>query len=220
MIAGIVDGDSFKLSGVYVRNVSTKVFTLTSQKGRFMLPVNIGDTLRFVYLGMKDKVHVLTADEYDKKYIQISMEVATEELSDVVVEKQVIDEVTLGIVSEKRVHLTKNERQLKASEFRPIQLLGLLVGGMPLDPVINAISGRTKKLKKMVALDKDKINVEELYNRFYSYSVMTLKVPESQVKQFMYYIVDYKKDEELLSMDEELSEFYLTEIYQEFKNQD
>lgn len=216
-INGTVYGENKPLEGVYVKNMSAGTFTITTHNGNFTLLVMAGDTLRCFYLGMQDKITYVSPIHMEKEFIRIDMEPATEELEEVVVEQQTIDEVTLGIVPHKMKEFTKEERELASSEFNPMQLLGILAGGMPLDPIINAISGRNKRLKRNLELSKEKTNVDNLYERFFSFSTESLKIPQDDVMLFMYYLVENGKDGDILKAETGIAEFYLTDAYEEFK---
>lgn len=218
-INGTVYGDSQQLEGVYVKNMSARTFTITTKSGNFTMLVMAGDTLRCIYLGMQDKVTYVTPAHLEKNYIRIDMEPATEQLGEVVVEQQTINEVSLGIVPHKMKEYTKSERALASSEFKAIQLLGILYGGLPLDPIISAISGRTKRLKRNFELDNQKVSVDALYQRFYVFSTLTLKIPEDDVMMFMYYLVDNGKDADILKAENSVAEFYLTEAYVQYQQE-
>lgn len=80
------------------------------------------------------------------------------ELQEVVVnENTAITAENLGIIPKGQKKYTQAERQLAtAGDFKPIMLLGLLGGSMQLDPLINKINGRTKRLKANVEIEKEK----------------------------------------------------------------
>ena len=68
----------------------------------------------------------------------------------------------------------------EAGEFKLIQLLGLLGGSLPLNPILNGISGRTKMLKNRVELDKKDAlmySIKAKYSKdlFDSYSLLEEK---------------------------------------------
>lgn len=70
-------------------------------------------------------------------------------------------------------------------------LLGLLGGSMPIDPLLNKINGRTKKLKELVALEQKEQNIEKLGVLFAdAYFVDYLKIPAEHVDGFKFYVVE------------------------------
>jgi hypothetical protein len=65
---------------------------------------------------------------------------------------------------------------------------------MPLDPLINKINGRTKRLKKEVLLEKKELNLKYLRVLFgEDYFVNYLKIPLEYVEGFKYYGVENEK---------------------------
>ena len=51
---------------------------------------------------------------------------------------------------------TQSKRLLyEAGEFKPKMLLGVLTGSIPINPILNGISGRTKMLKQRVKLESE-----------------------------------------------------------------
>ena len=51
---------------------------------------------------------------------------------------------------------TQSERRLaEAGDFKPKMLFGLFAGGLPLNPILNGISGRTKMLKELVKKERN-----------------------------------------------------------------
>lgn len=203
-IAGNVAADDGPLEGVYVRNMTKDDYTLTTKYGNFTLVVSLGDTLRLTYMGMKDEVHAITADEIAKEFVQLTMEPDVEMLDEVAVEQNRISAVSLGIIPKEIKQLSKNERKLKAATDTK---------GGGLDPIINAITGRTKKLKKRLAAAETNMNADSLYERFYVFCTTSLKIESDDVMPFMYYLVEQNKTEDLMKAETDLAEFLLTDAY-------
>ncbi|WP_218157941.1 carboxypeptidase-like regulatory domain-containing protein [Pustulibacterium marinum] len=218
-ISGMVaDEKSELLEGVYVRNMSQGTFTISTRKGKFTLMVREGDTLRFNFLGMKDLVYAIDKEDMQLQQLAIIMETDVEQLDEVEVEQQTITALSLGIIQKEVKPMTKNERLLAAAgDFRWYDVMLIPLGGMPFDPLLNAISGRTKMLKKRVQMDKENKNADALYERFYTFSTMTLGIESDDVMLFMYYLTTQGKDAEILKAEDSLAEFFLTEAYQEYK---
>jgi hypothetical protein len=93
-------------------------------------------------------------------------------------------------------------------------LLGLLGGSMPLDPLINMINGRTKKLKKEVVLERKELNLKLLATLFKDkFFVEKLKIPSGYVEGFKYYVIENEKFTNILSSKNLIStEFLLAEL--------
>jgi hypothetical protein len=63
---------------------------------------------------------------------------------------------------------------------------------MPLDPLINKINGRTKRLKKRSDFRKKELNIKYLGAFEEGYFVKYLKIPSEYVEGFKYYAVENK----------------------------
>jgi hypothetical protein len=100
----------------------------------------------------------------------------------------------LGLVKNGQKTYTPAERKLyTAGDFKPIHLIGIIAGGMPLDPVFNAINGRTKMLKKAVDVEKKETALETLNGMFTDAEILDeFRIPETYVKGFLYYCVEDK----------------------------
>jgi hypothetical protein len=115
------------------------------------------------------------------------------ELNEVLINKNPnITAENLGIIPKDQVKLTPAERRLQtAGDFKPIHLLGLLGGFLAVDPILNAINGKTKMLKKDLAVERKEFLMVKLENLFdKSYYIQTLKIPEEFIRGFQYYCIE------------------------------
>lgn len=209
------------IQNVYVRNMSKGIFTITTRNGNFSLRADVTDTLRLTNMGYKDVVYILNESDFDKEGIRLQLQTATEELSEVVVSQDTISALSLGIIQKEIKPKTQTERELFTASHMVNHWTDFLDRGIlvPLDPLINVISGRTKKLKEHAALEQDASNANVLYERFYVYLTTTLKIPEEEIMLFCYYLTDQEKDEALLKAETDLGELLITEYYQEYQQQ-
>jgi hypothetical protein len=144
----------------------------------------------------------------------------TTKLNEVIVENNRFNVLSLGIVSKAPVKYTVAERRLKtAGDFKPIMLLQIIGGGMPLDPLINKINGRTKRLKKLIVLEKKESDIKlisELYDD--NYFRDNLNIPTENINGFKFYIVENENFiKNLDSKNEPQISFYLIVLAKEFK---
>jgi hypothetical protein len=85
---------------------------------------------------------------------------------------------------------------------------------MPLDPVINAINGRTKRMKELVALEKQEMLLEKLEN-IYAASEITsnFKIPQEHVNGFLYFVTEDKEVAAFIDgKNESMAKFKITEL--------
>jgi hypothetical protein len=181
------------LEGVNITNTSSKVMAVSDEYGHFSILAKEGDILSFSLINYEHLRKFINKQEFNLGSIAVNLTPKTIELNEVVINKHSnITAENLGIIPKDQVKLTTAERRLQtAGEFKPIMLLGLLGGSMPLDPVINAITGRTKMLKKDLAVERKEFLMVKLRNLFEDkYYVETLKIPEELIKGFQYYCIE------------------------------
>ena len=165
------------VSDVHVMNTSAKRATITNELGDFAIQVTLGDTLLFSAVQFKRKTMVINAAILESKVVFVPLEEFVNELDEVVVRPfdlsgdltkdmqqmdpgQVVSATSLGLPNAHVKPLIQSERQLQtatAGKFHPLMLLN-----PPIDPLINAISGRTKMLKKRLARDKKDLRLQGL----------------------------------------------------------
>lgn len=197
----ITDGNSF-VENVSIINTATEGKVISEKNGMFSIAVNEGDVLVFLSVNLKTLEFRIKAEDLKKDLLEVKM--TTKEIA---LEEVVINTITaesLGIIPKGQKKYTPAERKLAvAGDFKPVMLLGLLGGSMPLDPLINKINGRTKSLKKLVALEQKEINIEKLGLLFEdSYFVDYLKIPAEHVSGFKFYFVENETANSLLKLND------------------
>ena len=140
-------------------------------------------------------------------------------MKEVIVNKNSINAVSQGILAKIPLNYTPAERRLRtAGDFKPIMLLNLFGGVMPLDPVINKINGRTKRLKKLVALEKKEKSIK-IISEWYEQDYFTtqLGIPVAYVSGFKYYLVEHEAFLKVLEFqDKEEISFYMVGLAEEY----
>ena len=209
--------------GVVVQNVTTADAVITDLEGNFSIRVRVNDTLLFSAVHFLRKSLPVTEALYRSNFVEVPMQEFVNELKEVVVTPynltgdltKDIDRVTLEKdVSAEALNLPNAHRRIPTQSERKLQEassmsmtagggLGGAGGGMSLNPIINAITGRTKMLKNRVKVDKTYAQTQEVQG-FYtdSFFVSTLKIPMEKIDDFMYFCeVDEDFQTALLSED-------------------
>lgn len=182
-IRGRVSQNDSILENVVLRNVTTKSATLTNSKGYFSLKASVGDTLLFSRIGSADLIKILKDADVEKKLLEIKMKELINELQEVNIQNiSEINAVSLGIIPKEIKPLTTNERRLQtAGDFKWIHLLGILAGNLQIDPILNAINGRTNELKRNVLIEQKLKNIAVLEGyTTYLHKEMKLTKEEAQ----------------------------------------
>ena len=156
----VMQNDSI-LENVFLQNVTTKRSTLTNSEGYFSLNVAAGDTLIFSRIGSRDLIKIMTRPDIQTELLQVRMEELIDELEEVNIHNNPeINAVSLGIIPKKIKKLSTNERRLHtAGDFKWVHLLSLLGGSLKVDPILNAINGRTKRLKRNILIEQKVRNI-------------------------------------------------------------
>lgn len=200
-IQGQVFEETVLVEGVNIINNTNQYSTVSDANGKFSIVASEGDVLVFSSINLEAVKHRVVAEDLVSNLLQVKMTTKKNELKEVVVNENAnITAENLGIIPKGQKKYTQAERKLAtAGDFKPVSLLGLLGGSMPLDPVINKINGRTKKLKINLEVEKKESNIEQLGYFFEEeYYIDYLKIPLEYIRGFKFYLVENQQVEMLL----------------------
>lgn len=192
-IKGQVSSNGIPVEGINITNASTKVMVVSDSYGAFSILVKEGDILNFSAVNYEDLRKYVKPQEFKMGTIIVDLTPKSIELKEVIInEHPEVSAENLGIIPRNQVKLTTAERRLQtAGDFKPIHLLGLLGGMLAVDPILNAINGRTKMLKKELNVERKEFLIAKLEGLFDDkYYIETLKIPEEYIKGFQYYCVE------------------------------
>jgi hypothetical protein len=201
ILHGKIVVESGFVAGVTIINLVNEKSTVSDSNGEFFILAKAEDLLVFSSVNLEYHRKLIEQEDLKPDLLIIKMTAKVTELEEVIINKHPeINAVSLGISPKGIKKYTPAERRLKtAGEFKPIQLLGLIGGSMPLDPLINSISGRTKMLKRELEVEKKEHLLVLLGSLFDdTYFTKTLKIPSDYVKGFQYYSIEDKKLAEAL----------------------
>ncbi len=195
-LKGRVYSDSGDVAATNILNSTANRGTITDDEGFFSITANANDTLIFSAVQFKKKEIVVTQDIINQGFLNVLLEDALNELDEVVVTpynltgditkdidliktEVVVTASTLGLPNAYVKPISKAERELYAATANPL---------MSFDPLINAITGRTKMLKKRVARNKLYSRTERV-KAFYADSLfrVELKIPEEKIDDLLYF---------------------------------
>lgn len=196
LIIGKIIADGSDVSGIDVVNLVNEKSALTNEKGEFKILAKTDDLLVLSSSKFEYKRKIVENENYELGNIRIEMVPKPGQLEEVVIIKYKDIKLEDLRISPARKHFTPAERRLyTAGDFKPIDLLQILGGSMPLDPILNAINGRTKRLKKEVDLERTLLRfdkIDNLYNdEFYTQKI---KIPKDYIQGFKYFLTE---DEDL-----------------------
>lgn len=187
----IMVGDAV-VNDLFVINKKTGSEVKTKDRGDFTIDAKNGDVL--VVYSNRTEVREFTVSELsftDVPYI-MSVNAKSYELNEVVINQTVTSE-SLGLIPKGQKRYTPAERRLKtASDFQPSLFLPPSPGiGIPTDVIINAISGRTKMLKKALKTE-GKVYAIEMINGLYTEQELRdeLLIPAEYTQGFIFYAAE------------------------------
>ena len=195
LLHGKITAENALVGKIDVVNLVNEKATITNAEGDFYILAKAGDVLVLLSENLEYKREIISSEEFESELIFVQMKSKPIELEEVMINKSSeINSVSLGIISPNQKKYTAAERKLKtAGDFKPIQLLGILGGSLPVDPIINTISGRTEKLKKELAVEKREFYLNKINETYKSdYFINVLDIPLNYVKGFQYFIIEDK----------------------------
>lgn len=196
ILVGAVAGEE-SVDGIHVINRSQKKYATTSDKGEFKMEAIVNDTIVFTSVQYKSLTHIVTVDNITNKALNVNLETHVNQLPEALIgftltgdlskdvlnsdAKRSIDFYDVGIPGYKGKPKTKNERILyEASNFSK---------NLPI-AIINAISGRTKELKKRLVLDANTKLMNALKNRLSEAFFKENELKEELRAEFFYFCAE------------------------------
>ena len=191
-LQGRVVAGNAVVASVFVINKATGTEAKTDGSGNFSLPARTGDVL--VVYGGRTELREFAVNQESFKEVPYVMEVKPKayELEEVVINEQVTPE-GLGIVPKGQKQYTPAQRRLyTATNMLPAFSVGTMAGiSIPTDFIINAISGRTKMLKKALKTENKEFTIDKINGLYTEQEIRDdLKVPADYVQGFLFYAVE------------------------------
>jgi hypothetical protein len=218
-IRGRVTQNDNLLENVVLRNVTTKSTTISDSKGTFSLKASVGDTLLFSRIGSADLIKKLNKADVGTKLLEIKMKELINELQEINIQNMPeINAVSQGIIPKEIKILTTNERRLQtAGDFKWIHLLGILGGSLQIDPILNAINGRTKQLKRNILIENKLKNIAVLEG-YTSYLQEEMNLTKKEARRIISFAGEEESAQQVIdSKNPDRIKFYLLDTWIKFK---
>jgi len=172
-LTGLITGNG-DVENIHVINRTSNLFTTTNALGVFRITATYKDTIQFTSVRFKKVTIVVSYKNIQEKSLNIFLEENINVLDEVIVgkiltgeldsdignsdAKRPIDFYDIGLPGYTGKPLTQSERRLE--EARSSQ-----PGTIPILPLINAISGRTKAMKERVRLERQSALLKSIKDR-------------------------------------------------------
>lgn len=221
-VNGKIVSNTNDLEGVYVVNAQTEVMMTTAADGTFSILAKPGDTLVFSSIQFKENRVLLTNENVTDLNFTVKLSLVMHQLQEVIVKRyDNINAAAMGIVPGNQKTYTESERKLRTATAldATASASGMAGGSISADPFLNFLSGRTKMLKKELAVEKKEFFLKLLENMFtLDHFINRLKIPVEYVKGFEYYAVENDKFTVILNSKNKTStEFLLAELAVKYK---
>jgi hypothetical protein len=196
------DGD---IVGIHIINKTASKFTITNDLGEFVIPAKLNDTLMISGVQYVPKEILITDIIMQTKAVTINLEDNVNLLDQVVVgkvltgnlmtdiensdAKRELNFYDLGIPGYTGPKKTQSERRLYEAQSG---------GGLvPLNPLINWITGRTKRLKEQIAREELELAIAEAKAKFSKLIFEDDTFNETMQNEYFYFCADDPKFKEL-----------------------
>jgi hypothetical protein len=192
-LAGKIIVNDGSPKNVHIVNVANEKEVVSDAEGNFRILAETEDVLVLSAQHLEFQRLIVEKEIYDAGKFEITMILKATELEEVkIVTYNHINAVNLRILPKEPKRYTPAERKLRtAGDFKPIQLLGIIAGGMEFDPIINAINGKTKRLKQEVKLEKKELLIIKLNENYTDdFFKEEVKIAAEYITAFKYYLAE------------------------------
>ncbi len=187
--------EDIDIEGINIFNLSSSKGTVTDAKGQFWIAVALNDTLSISAVHIQDKTIIIGEDQMTDKRIIINLSEKMNVLSTVTLRRPLtgyigsdaniiptqlpITATSIGLPNADLPQLTPTRRALYTANSTPV------------DALLNAISGRTKMLKKHLELEKIDALTLALLDKFpETYFTDALKIEPLNIYSFIFFCED------------------------------
>ncbi|WP_026755170.1 hypothetical protein [Sediminibacter sp. Hel_I_10] len=214
--------------GIHIINKTSSRFTITNDEGVFLIPAKLNDTVLVSGIQYEPKEIIIDQIILQTESMTVYLEDNVNLLDEVVVgkiltgnlmtdiensdAKRDINFYDLGIPGYTGPRKTQSERRLYEAQSGG--------GIVPLNPILNWISGRTKKIKKQVALERTDIAVRKVESQLSEVLFEIEEIDEQKRVVFFNYVADDPEFMALMKTDNDLGMLeFLTQKLKAFKIQ-
>ena len=187
-----------EVDGIHIINKTASRFSISNAHGEFVIPAKLNDTILFSGISYQPKEIVVTKFMIASKEMPVYLEELVNALDEVIVGKvltgDLLSDITnaelkpnldfydLGIPGYTGKLMTQSERRLYEATSG---------GGLvPIGLIVNAITGRTKRLKQHIKLEKADDCLDQMISKFSDHLFSDFDLEEGSKVAFFYYCQD------------------------------
>ena len=190
--------------GLHILNKTAFKYDISSETGQFIIPAQEKDTIVISGLKYENKEIIITQNDIRKGLLNVQLVEKINQLDEVIVgrlftgslesdmentdAKPPINFYDLGLPGSTKLPMTQNERKLlDADGGTTASIMGGPFGGgmgVNLHKLLNTISGRTKKLRAIVALDNEDKCIKRLRRDYENILFERVDMGDNQRNEF------------------------------------
>lgn len=170
-LSGTITGDD-DVESIHILNKTSLTNATSNKEGVFVIKAKLNDTIIFSAVQYKLLVRVVNKEDILKKKLDVTLQLLTNQLDEVFLTGPLTGKLDKDIInSDAKPKINFYDVGIpgyKGKQKTPAQkrLFEATSGGgfIPINPIINAITGRTKKLKEIIKLENDDALLARLKN--------------------------------------------------------
>lgn len=181
------------VENIHVINKTAQKFTTTNIYGQFKITATVNDTIVFSSIQHKLLSIIVDKEIITDQYFEVTLEEQINALDQVVVGKVLSGDIMSDIgnvdgepMTAKKAGIPSYQGPPKTQSERRLNEATTGGGIIPLFPIINAITGRTKKLKNQVKLEEKETLMYSLKTRLSEYLFEMNPLEEDYQMEFFY----------------------------------
>ncbi|MCG7502193.1 carboxypeptidase-like regulatory domain-containing protein [Tenacibaculum sp. Mcav3-52] len=192
----IIQDEVSAVPNAHVINLNTKQGTFTNNNGEFRILAKANDTIQITFVGYETKKIVVGVNHFGMQENYIQLKKVPIELDEVAIKKHNL----LGHISSDTKHI-KSEKEINAETLnlpfagsriltpaeRRLHTATSSYGGIAIDPLLNWISGRLKKLKKLKAIEDKEKRIENIRRNYHILIQHELNILKEDIDRFIYF---------------------------------
>ncbi len=189
---GRVVYDDMPLEQVLVVNISLQKEVYTNSQGDFTINAKPGDVIAVTGSRVREQKYTLSAEDIAMNPLILNADLQNYEIEEVAINRTRISSSILNLPMGAKY--TPAERKLEtASSMKPTFYNTMTGGFLPLDPLFNAISGRTKSLKKILETEKKEYTIADIKKHYSNDRIVSeLSIPADYADGFLFYAAENK----------------------------
>ncbi|WP_298536150.1 hypothetical protein [uncultured Algibacter sp.] len=196
----VISKANMDTENIHVINKTAQLFTTSGKQGDFRIVAKLNDTLLFSSIQFKPKEVIISEEILQSKTLFVNLEEQINVLDEVLVGKVLTGDLLfdvrqtegkaplnfydVGIPGYKGKPATQSERRLHEATSGS--------GIIPLNPIINAITGRTKELKEHIKIERKDALMRSIKVRLSADFFISNPLEEDFKMDYFYFCMDDK----------------------------